>query len=134
MDQKLISKAGQAIYGRRKMIVEPVFGQIKSARDLDRFRLRGLEKVNGGWALMATTHNVLKLFWASLAAARVPDSFRQGCDWTVGIPEAQSLLPGLSATYDALSAAASEAKPKPVLILLPSERLLRFRLCLVRLT
>jgi hypothetical protein len=31
--------------------------------------LRGLEKVNGEWALMATTHNILKLFRASAAAA-----------------------------------------------------------------
>jgi hypothetical protein len=29
--------------------------------------LRGLEKVNGEWALMTTTHNLLKLFRASLA-------------------------------------------------------------------
>ena len=69
MDRKLRSKAGQAIYALRKTIVEPVFGQIKGARGLDRFRLRGLEKVNGEWALMATTHNLLKLFRASLATA-----------------------------------------------------------------
>ena len=69
MDRKLRSKAGQAIYGLRKTIVEPVFGQIKGARGLDCFRLRGLEKVNGEWALMATTHNLLKLFRASLATA-----------------------------------------------------------------
>ena len=69
MDRKLRSKAGQAIYGLRKTIVEPVFGQIKGSRGLDRFRLRGLEKVNGEWALMATTHNLLKLFRASAAAA-----------------------------------------------------------------
>jgi len=31
--------------------------------------LRGLEQVNGEWALMATTHNILKLFKASLASA-----------------------------------------------------------------
>ena len=69
MDRKLRSKTGQAIYGLRKTIVEPVFGQIKGARGLDCFRLRGLEKVNGEWALMATTHNLLKLFRASLATA-----------------------------------------------------------------
>jgi IS5 family transposase len=69
MERKLRSKAGQAIYGLRKTIVDPVFGQIKGARGLDRFRLRGLEKVNGEWALMATTHNLLKLFRASLATA-----------------------------------------------------------------
>ena len=69
MERKLRSKAGQAIYALRKTVVEPVFGQIKGARGLDRFRLRGLEKVNGDWALMATTHNILKLFRASLATA-----------------------------------------------------------------
>jgi len=69
MERKLRSKAGQAIYALRKTVVEPVFGQIKGARGLDRFRFRGLEKVNGEWALMATTHNILKLFRASLATA-----------------------------------------------------------------
>ena len=69
MDRKLRSKAGQTVYALRKTIVEPVFGQIKGARGLDRFRLRGLEKVNGEWALMAATHNLLKLFRASLATA-----------------------------------------------------------------
>ena len=69
MDRKLRSVAGHEIYSLRKTIVEPVFGQIKGARGLDRFRLRGLEKVNGEWALIATTHNLLKLFRASLAMA-----------------------------------------------------------------
>lgn len=40
MDRKLRSVAGQAIYALRKTIVEPVFGQIKDARGLDRFRWR----------------------------------------------------------------------------------------------
>jgi transposase len=66
MDRKLRSKAGQAIYALRKTIVEPVFGQIKGARGLDCFLLRGLEKVNGEWALMATTHNIGKLHRAAL--------------------------------------------------------------------
>ena len=69
MERKLCSKAGNAIYALRKTIVEPVFGKIKGARSLDPFRLRGLEKVNGEWTLMATTHNILKLFRASLATA-----------------------------------------------------------------
>jgi IS5 family transposase len=67
MDRKLRSKAGQAIYALRKTVVEPVFGQIKGSRGLNRFRLRGLEQVNGEWALIATTHNLLKLFRATLA-------------------------------------------------------------------
>jgi len=47
--------------------VETVFGQIKGTRGLDRFRLRGMEKVNGECALMVTTHNLLNLFRASVA-------------------------------------------------------------------
>ena len=69
MDRKLRSKAGQAIYALRKTIAEPVFGQIKGARGLDRFLLRGLEKVNGEWSLMAITHNIGKLHRAALAAS-----------------------------------------------------------------
>jgi transposase len=69
MDRKLRSKAGQAIYALRKIIAEPVFGQIKGARGLDRFLLRGLEKVNGEWTLMAITHNIGKLHRAALAAS-----------------------------------------------------------------
>jgi hypothetical protein len=69
MDRKLRSKAGQAIYALRKTVVEPVFGQIKGSRRLDWFQLRGLEQVNVEWALMAITHNLLKLFRASLATA-----------------------------------------------------------------
>lgn len=41
MERMLRSKAGQAIYAMRKTVVEPVFGQIKGARGLDRFRLGG---------------------------------------------------------------------------------------------
>lgn len=69
MDRKLRSVAGQAICALRKTVVEPVFGQIKGARGLDRFRLRGLEKVNGEWALIATTDNILKLFRATMLTA-----------------------------------------------------------------
>jgi hypothetical protein len=59
MVRKLRARAGQVVSALLKTIVAPVFGQIKRAIGLDRFRLRGLEKVNGEWALMATTHNIL---------------------------------------------------------------------------
>jgi hypothetical protein len=42
--------------------VKPVNGQIKETRGFRRFLLLGLEKVNGEWALIATIHNLLKLF------------------------------------------------------------------------
>ena len=62
MARKLRSKQGSAIYAQRKVIVEPVNGQIKEARGLRRFLLRGLEKVDAEWHLIAATHNLLKLF------------------------------------------------------------------------
>ena len=62
MARKLRSKKGSRIYAQRKAIVEPVNGQIKEARGLRRFLLRGLEKVTGEWHLIAATHNLLKLF------------------------------------------------------------------------
>jgi len=61
MKRKLKTKAGRAIYAGRKTIVEPVFGQIKQARGFRQFLLRGVDKVRGEWALVCTTHNLLKL-------------------------------------------------------------------------
>jgi hypothetical protein len=63
------SAGGQPIYALRQTTVEQVIGQIKGARGLDCYRLRRLETVNGGWALMAKTHNLLTLFKAKLTTA-----------------------------------------------------------------
>ena len=46
MQAKLRTAGGRAVYGLRKGVVEPVFGQIKGARGFRRFSLRGLEKAN----------------------------------------------------------------------------------------
>ena len=62
MARKLRTMKGRATYKRRKAIVEPVFGQIKEARGLRRFSLRGLSNVTAEWELICLTHNVLKLF------------------------------------------------------------------------
>lgn len=62
MRRKLATKRGAKVYSRRKVIIEPVFGQIKECRGLRRFLLRGLEKVRAEFALYALTHNLLKLF------------------------------------------------------------------------
>jgi transposase len=59
---KLRTALGRAVYGLRKGVVEPVFGQIKGARGFRRFRLRGLAKVCGEWRLVCLTHNLLKLW------------------------------------------------------------------------
>jgi hypothetical protein len=62
MRERLASETGKALYATRKAIVEPVFGQIKEARNLRRFRLRGLKQASGEWKLICATHNLLKLF------------------------------------------------------------------------
>jgi len=61
MRRKLQTKMGGAIYSTRKAVVEPVFGQIKQARGFRQFLLRGLKKVQGEWAIICLTHNILKL-------------------------------------------------------------------------
>jgi transposase len=64
MRRKLRTNAGRAVYKMRKAIVEPVFGQIKGARGFTRFLLRGRAKVRGEWSLVATAHNLCRLFAA----------------------------------------------------------------------
>jgi hypothetical protein len=61
MARKLLTKRGRQRYALRKQVAEPVFGQIKQARGFRQFLLRGLAKVRGEWALVATGHNLLKL-------------------------------------------------------------------------
>ncbi len=58
MRHKLRTPTGRALYRMRKAIVEPVFGQIKSVRGLDRFVPRGLDNVRPEFLFIAMTHNV----------------------------------------------------------------------------
>jgi transposase len=62
MRDKLKSESGRTVYKQRKMIVEPVFGQIKEVRGFRRFSFRGLHKNEAEWSLICLTHNLLKLF------------------------------------------------------------------------
>jgi transposase len=62
MAAKVRTPAGRALYARRKVIVEPVFGQIKEGRGFRRFLLRGLDHIRGEWRLVCLTHNLLKLW------------------------------------------------------------------------
>ena len=61
MARKLATLSGALIYAKRKWVVEPVFGQIKQARGLRQLLLRGLWKTRAEWALICTTHNLLRL-------------------------------------------------------------------------
>jgi hypothetical protein len=62
MIRKLRTVKGRRKYAKRKATVEPVFGQIKEARGIRRFLLRGLKAVQAEWSLICLTHNLLKLF------------------------------------------------------------------------
>jgi transposase len=62
MAAKVRTPEGKAVYARRKVIVEPVFGQIKEARGFRRFLLRGLATIRGEWRLVCLTHNLLKIW------------------------------------------------------------------------
>ena len=59
----------RAIYSRRKVIVEPVFGQTKAARGIRTFLLRGLAKVRAEWELICLGHNLLELHRAAVGHA-----------------------------------------------------------------
>ena len=62
MRAKLQTATGKVLYAARKRIVEPVFGQTKSARGIRQFLLRGLEKVSAEWQLICLSHNLLKIW------------------------------------------------------------------------
>ena len=52
MREKLKSESGRAGYKQRKMIVEPVCGQVKEVRGFRRFSFRGLQKTEAEWSLI----------------------------------------------------------------------------------
>ncbi len=61
MKRKIDSVKGRLIYDKRLATVEPVFANIRSILGLDRFTLRGKQKVNIQWLLYCTVHNLLKV-------------------------------------------------------------------------
>ena len=62
MARKLRTKKGRERYARRKGMIEPIFGQLKGVLGFRQFSLRGLAAMRGEWRLMATVHNLLKLW------------------------------------------------------------------------
>jgi transposase len=64
MDRKLLTRRGRRLYKKRGQIIEPVFGQTKTCRGIDRFQQRGLANCQSEWKVICGTHNLLKL-WRS---------------------------------------------------------------------
>jgi transposase len=65
----VLAGPGRELYDKRHKVIEPVFGQIKFNRRLDRFLRRGRRAVRSEWRLMTATHNLLKLHHHRLAMA-----------------------------------------------------------------
>ena len=61
MKQAIDSERGRALYGGRFATVEPVFGNLRHNKRLNRFTLRGQTKVDGQWKLYCLVHNIEKL-------------------------------------------------------------------------
>ena len=61
MKRRIDSADGRARYGRRFATVEPVFGNLRHNKQLNRFTLRGKKKVDGQWKLYCLVHNIEKL-------------------------------------------------------------------------
>jgi transposase len=64
MAYKLQTELGKAIYGLRKMTVEPVIGLLKEVLGFRQFSLRGLCAVAGEWCLVCLAFNLKR--WHSL--------------------------------------------------------------------
>jgi hypothetical protein len=61
MKQAIDSERGRALYGGRFATVEPVFGNLRHNKRLNRFTLRGQKKVDTQWKLYCLVHNIEKL-------------------------------------------------------------------------
>jgi transposase len=71
MKQKIDTPEGRRTYSKRLGIVEPVFGNIRACKRMDKFTLRGQIKVNIQWMLYCLVHNIEKIlhFGRSFAMA-----------------------------------------------------------------
>ena len=61
MKQRIDSPEGRQRYSQRIGTVEPVFGNIRHNKRLNRFTLRGQPKVGTQWRLYCLVHNIEKM-------------------------------------------------------------------------
>ena len=60
MRKKIDNPAYREIYSRRQQIIEPVFADITYCKGMNRFTLRGTEKVDTQWKMYCIVHNIGK--------------------------------------------------------------------------
>ncbi|MBI1397180.1 MAG: hypothetical protein GC151_14505 [Betaproteobacteria bacterium] len=65
MKRAIDSERGRRLYSQRIGTVEPAFGNLRHNKRLNRFTLRGQQKVGTQWRLYCLVHNIEKI-----AAAR----------------------------------------------------------------
>jgi hypothetical protein len=68
MKERIDSPEGRAQYAERFGTVEPVYGNLRHNKGLDRFTLRGRAKVDGQWKLFCLVQNIEKLAHSRSAA------------------------------------------------------------------
>ena len=61
MRVKIDSSPGRRQYSKRLGAIEPVFGNITVNKGMNKFTLRGQEKVNTQWQMYCLVHNIEKL-------------------------------------------------------------------------
>ena len=61
MKKKIDSSSGRRQYSKRLGTIEPVFGNITTNKGMNRFTLRGQEKVNAQGQIYCLVHNIEKL-------------------------------------------------------------------------
>ena len=61
MRHVLATELGGELYRKRQGMIEPVFGDLKFNRKINRFQRRGDSAARSEWRLAAATHNLLKL-------------------------------------------------------------------------
>ncbi|KZN15486.1 transposase [Marinomonas sp. TW1] len=61
MKTKIDSPIGRRQYSKRLGAIEPVFGNITVNKGMNKFTLRGQEKVNAQWQMYCLVHNIEKL-------------------------------------------------------------------------
>lgn len=69
MRKKMETEEAQEKYAKRFGVVEPVFGNVRSNKKMNRLTLRGKEKVNIQWLMYCLVHNIEKIsnYGSSLA-------------------------------------------------------------------
>jgi transposase len=68
MRSVLCTELGSELYRQRAQLIEPIFGNTKHNRGFTRFHRRGRSAARTEWRLIATTHNLLRLYQHFTAA------------------------------------------------------------------